>query len=92
MALLERFRRLAYNMNDPDAFGQTTHSSIKGTKFTNTMSSNKYTWNPFDSSIPIGGVSSVQFVSVTNKIQARNVVNIIEEFEVEIAWHSLKSS
>lgn len=92
MALLEGFWCLAHNMNDPDTFGQATHSPVKSTKFANTMRSNEHTWNAFDSSVPIGGVSSVQFVSVANKIKTRDVVNVIEEFEIEISWHSLKSS
>ena len=80
MALLVRLWCLADNMNDSDAFGQATHNPVKGTKFANTMRSNEYTWNTFDSSVPIGGVSRVQFVGIANKIQTWDVVNVIEKF------------
>jgi hypothetical protein len=77
MARLERFWCLAYDMNDSHTFGQAAHNPIKGTKFANTMGGNKYTWDTFDSRVPIGGVSGVQFIGIADKIQARDVVNII---------------
>jgi len=91
VVLLIRFRRLANNMDYSNPFGQATHNPIESAEFANTMRGNEYTWDTFDSSVPVGGVSSVQLVGIADKVQAWDVVNIIEEIEVEISWHSLNS-